>query len=115
MGHSRSFFFQLRHVGFWSWHVGSSPLTRDQTPLPWECEVLATGPSGKKSLKVGFLSHVFLKVRRLKCRMIRKYVNHGNGTLRFYIFIFKAGVLFTAPNEAEAPMNTVFPGQTSGG
>jgi hypothetical protein len=95
--------------------VGSSPLTRDQTPLPWECEVLATGPPGKKSLKIGFLSHVFLKVRRLKYKVIRKYIDYGNGTLRSYISIFKVGVLFTVPNEAEAPMNTVFPGQTSRG
>lgn len=93
---------------FWSWHVGSSPLTRDQ-----KCPALG----------VWSLSHWAIRQETLlqvSCPMF--FWRWGDwsaewlGSMsimemesRFYIFIFKAGVLFTAPNEAEAPMNTVFP------
>ena len=44
------------------WHVGSSSVTRDQTPghLQWESRVLAAGPPGKSHLYTFYLLFCFI-------------------------------------------------------
>lgn len=77
--------------------------------LPWECEVLAIWAiSGKKSLKVGFLSHVSSRQSEIRGAEWLGSMSTMEMELQGSIFIFKAGGSIHT-NEAEAPMNTVFP------
>ena len=53
------FGFSCGTLDLYLWHVGSSSLTRDQTPglLHWARRVLATGPPGKSSAPTLDLHH----------------------------------------------------------